>query len=254
MAWKKFSLLGAGSYGCVYLAGPVNDSSTLTAGSLVAVKSADIGFSSSLQVEANLLQELRGCRYVVQGLGSDVSIENGRVLYNLVLEYALGGSLDKLIKTCNGAMSESRIATYTYMLLKGLASIHDKEIVHCDFKPANILVFPSPGLGGISLLKIADFGLSKKIWERDTGRSRCTPLYASPESVLWGLNEKAGDIWALGCIVVEMIMGRPLWGCAGNLDDLPRQIAYGSPRIPEHMSEDGKDFLKRCLDKDHNKR
>ncbi|KAI5678915.1 hypothetical protein M9H77_09865 [Catharanthus roseus] len=252
MGWKKLNLLGRGSYGSVYSAGEAT-------GSLIAVKSCDFSLSSSLQFEVKLLQLLSDCPFVINGIGSDISMEEGTYVHNLLLEYASGGSLDNLIKKShnnnNGGknnMSESEIASYAFMLLMGLSSIHDKGIVHCDFKPANILVIPTRKR--MNLLKIADFGLSKIAGDMGSnGKSRCTPLYASPESYLWGLNEKPGDIWALGCIIVEMITGKPLWS-SKNYVDLVEQIAHRKPVLPGNLSEEVQDFLTRCLERDYRKR
>ncbi|KAI5679041.1 hypothetical protein M9H77_09991 [Catharanthus roseus] len=231
MSWKKLKLIGRGSYGSVYLAGEAT-----TTGSLMAVKSCDFSVSSSLQLEEKLLQQLSNCPFVIQGIGTDVSIEEGgRRVYNLLLEYASNGSLDKLIKSHKeNKMSESQIAFYAFMLLKGLSNIHKKSIVHCDLKPANILVIPRKG---INLLKIADFGMSKKGEENQES------------DLFWGLNlnKKSGDIWALGCIIVEMITGKVSCGLI-EIADLIRKITN-----KEHvfdMSEDVQDFLMKCLEID----
>ncbi|KAF2309370.1 hypothetical protein GH714_001785 [Hevea brasiliensis] len=85
------------------------------------------------------------------------------------------------------------------MILKGLSSIHNNGYVHCDLKPANILVFPSDQQD--FQLKIADFGLAK---EPDEGNSRKffyqytfrgTPLYMSPESIKLAEISPALNIW-----------------------------------------------------------
>jgi serine/threonine protein kinase len=69
----------------------------------------------------------------------------------------------------------------------------------------------------------------------------------SPESFLVGEIKSCLDIWSLGCVVVEMISGRPAWDCTGGMDDLVIQIATESPNIPETMPKIGKDFLRRCF-------
>ena len=68
----------------------------------------------------------------------------------------------------------------------------------------------------------------------------------SLESVLLGEIHGGLDIWSLGCIVIEMISGNQAWECNG-MGDLMTQIASKSPKIPETMSEIGKDFLLRCF-------
>ncbi|KAF2309352.1 hypothetical protein GH714_001699 [Hevea brasiliensis] len=136
-------------------------------------------------------------------------------IYNLLLEYAPGGSLADLINKYGGKIPECDVRRYTRMILKGLSSIHNNGYVHCDLKPANILVFPSDQQD--FQLKIADFGLAKEP-DEDNSRKffyqytfRGTPLYMSPESVKHAEISPALDIWSLGCIVIEMITGKPPW-------------------------------------------
>ncbi|XP_071933996.1 mitogen-activated protein kinase kinase kinase 20-like [Coffea arabica] len=252
LQWKKGKILGAGSYGRVYLASPADFSSPSPP--LAAVKSADINLSETLQKERMFLYELRGEPNIIHCFGNDISTEKDERVYNLLLEYAPGGSLHDLIKKNKGTIPESHVACYTYMILKGLYAMLECEIIHCDLKPGNILVFPNADdNNGIHQLKIADFGLAKKEWDTELhewGRmgynNRCTPIYASPESLACGC-KAAGDIWSLGCIVVEMITGEPVWSCR-TIGELVSKILYEKPKIPENLCEEGKDFLARCFE------
>ncbi|KAM7478618.1 hypothetical protein LguiA_026831 [Lonicera macranthoides] len=82
-----------------------------------------------------------------------------------------------------------------------------------------------------------------------------TPLYSSPESVLSGKYEAPMDIWALGCTIIEMVAGKPMWSTGLNIEDLKHQItSVEVPDMPAQMSEQGKDFLRRCLDRNPAKR
>ncbi|CAN4076282.1 unnamed protein product [Withania somnifera] len=186
--WKKLCILGAGTYGKVYYGIKIHSSSLSAYSSL------------SLQQEAQILTTLKGCPYVVRFFGADVSIDGNTPTYNLFLEYACGGSLhDWIIHSKKGMkkMSELEIGFYAYQLLKGIQHIHEKGWVHCDIKPANILVFNNAGRGGMHKLKLGDFGLSLRI---DDGMAymtgyplsnRGTPLYAPPESLTYGFHSKA---------------------------------------------------------------
>ncbi|KAF3661848.1 hypothetical protein FXO38_03889 [Capsicum annuum] len=89
MNWKKLKVLGAVAYGLVSLATPMNCSSTVH----TAVKSAELDHSSSLQEEAQILNALKGSEYVIECFGEDVSVENGKQTFNLMLEYAEGVEL-----------------------------------------------------------------------------------------------------------------------------------------------------------------
>ena len=250
-SWVKTHVLGKGSYGTVYLA--TNPYSRFIPH--IAVKSTIFSNSVSkfsLKKEEIILSILNGCPEVIQCYGHENTIECGYGIYNLLLEYAPGGSLSNLIKNeYGGKIHESHLQSYTRMMLKGLAYIHEKGFVHCDLKPDNILVFPSRF--GISL-KIADFGLSKKAGEcqiydqnSEDPRYRGTPLYASPESYFDGIHEAALDIWSLGCVIIEMFTGKLAWDTK-NLDDLTNKMAFTyGPAIPAGLSANGTDFLKKCL-------
>ncbi|CAA3011745.1 mitogen-activated kinase kinase kinase NPK1-like [Olea europaea subsp. europaea] len=255
-SWKKAHNLGAGTYGTVYLAEKFNPHLSIAT---AAVKSAAISHSTSLKIEGDILFELRGCREIVQCFGEDISYENNRKVYNLLLEYASGGSLADLIKKSAGNMPESLVACYSYMLLKGLSHVHEKGYVHCDIKPSNILVFPSTDGSNVHNLKIADFGLATKIGNDKilpSERSiniRGTLRYSSPESIVKGKNKPVSDIWSLGCTIVEMITGKLIWSTAGSKEEIIQEIAFGNP-IPENISDIAKDFLNKCFEKYHGDR
>ncbi|KAK4605269.1 hypothetical protein RGQ29_013365 [Quercus rubra] len=261
MKWSKVQVLGKGSYGTVHLAmaNRVGSAFSSPFSGLIAIKSAVFQNSLSLQKEAKILQDLVDCPEIVHYFGNNLTIESGVGFYNLQLEYASGGTLEDLIKKTGGKLVEYDVQRYTRMIVKGLRCIHEKGYVHCDLKPANILVFRSKDGKG-NAVKIADFGISK-IPREENGfvkRKFCfrgTPIYMSPESVALGEIEAPLDIWSLGCTVIEMITGKHVWNCTG-LEDLMFQIVFGKepPKIPETMSEHGKDFLRKCFVRDPRKR
>ncbi|XP_019182118.1 PREDICTED: mitogen-activated protein kinase kinase kinase 3-like [Ipomoea nil] len=157
-------------------------------------------------------------------------------------------------------MSEGEVAFYAYQLLVGLSDLHAMGIVHCDLKPLNVLVFPMEQ-NGLNRLKIADFGLAihdGKIEDNDNDdgfskKFRGTLQYGSPES-LTGIHQAARDVWAVGCITVEMITGESVWGEWCNRADLRAKIETQEPKIPENVSVFCKDFLNKCLNKESKER
>ncbi|CAA3020809.1 mitogen-activated kinase kinase kinase NPK1-like [Olea europaea subsp. europaea] len=253
--WSKRHILGSGTYATVYLASKLNSRLSY---SVAAVKS-DNYYGTSLKKEGEILYKLRGCPEIIQCFGEDISIEKNRQVYNLLLEYAPGGSLADLIQKNGGKIPESNVACYTYMLLKGLSHIHEKGIVHCDMKPDNILVFPSVHGSTIQNLKIADFGMAKTTEEEEEfipGAStfnRGALQYASPESISKGIHKPVTDIWSLGCIIAEMITGETIWTYK-DAEDLINQINSRHPCIPQNISHCADDFLKLCLEKNEYQR
>ncbi|PIN25225.1 Serine/threonine protein kinase/TGF-beta stimulated factor [Handroanthus impetiginosus] len=210
MDWVRGEKLGHGSFAMVNLAAPRKQSCGLPP--LMAVKSCGVSHSSSLVNEKLILDELKDCPEIIRCFGESFSYENGEKLYNVLLEYASGGSLgDKIKKSGDGGLPESEVRQYTEALLKGLNYIHKIGYVHCDIKLQNILMGSNGGV------KIADFGLAKRVGRRKDDCSgfelRGTPLYMSPEMVAGGEQGTAADIWALGCVVAEMLSGAPAWRC-----------------------------------------
>ncbi|WCJ36682.1 Mitogen-activated protein kinase kinase kinase YODA [Euphorbia peplus] len=238
--WKKGKLLGRGTFGHVYV-GFNSESGEMCAMKEVTLFSDDAKSKESakqLMQEISLLSRLRHPN-IVQYHGSETV---GDRLY-IYLEYVSGGSIYKLLQDY-GQLGELAIRSYTQQILSGLSFLHSKSTIHRDIKGANILVDPN------GRVKLADFGMAKHI----TGQScplsfKGSPYWMAPEVIknTGGCN-LAVDIWSLGCTVLEMATTKPPWsqfeGVAamfkiGNSKDLPA--------IPDHLSEEGKDFVKRCL-------
>ncbi|KAF9599984.1 hypothetical protein IFM89_002019 [Coptis chinensis] len=245
MEWVRGEIIGKGSFSSVYLATPSKDFNE--SHPLMAVKSASVSKSSLLQREKEILSQFLDCPQILHCFGEDYTIENGDGFYNLLLEFAPRGNLHQLVRSSGGGLSQSDVRYYTKSILQGLKSIHKKDYVHCDIKLQNILL-----CNGCTEVKIADFGLAKKAGEKKNLEG--TPLYMSPESITRNEQEAPSDIWALGCVVVEMVTGNPAWKCRldANVSALLFKIGFGEelPEIPEVLCEDGKDFLRKCFVRD----
>ncbi|KAJ8766631.1 hypothetical protein K2173_001151 [Erythroxylum novogranatense] len=243
MEISKLRVLGEGTLGTVRLAW-VNSQ-------VVVIKSTELSKWPALSKEYNLLKKLDGCNEVTQCFGMFNDFEDGKEYCNLLLEYASGGSLDDHIKNHQGGClpeNENMVRKYILMLLRGLSAIHQKGIVHCDLKPANILVFPNED--GICRLKIADFGNARTVRFRNSRKFKIvgTPLYMSPESVALGEIMPPLDVWSLGCIIIEMLTGKRALQLR-SLKDLITYLAFTNeaPSIPENMSTIGRQFLEKCF-------
>jgi mitogen-activated protein kinase 1/3 len=99
----------------------------------------------------------------------------------------------------------------SYQILRGLKVMHSANVLHRDLKPTNLLVNASCDL------KICDFGLARSVASQDYNYGFMTEYvatrwYRAPE-VMFNFNKytKAIDIWSVGCILAEMLSGKPLF-------------------------------------------
>ncbi|XP_075084177.1 mitogen-activated protein kinase kinase kinase YODA-like isoform X2 [Nicotiana tabacum] len=241
--WKKGKLLGRGTFGHVYV-GFNSDSGEMCAMKEVTLFTDDSKSKESakqLAQEVALLSRLRHPN-IVQYYGSEMVPDK---LY-IYLEYVSGGSIYKLLQEY-GPFGETAIRSYTQQILSGLAYLHAKSTVHRDIKGANILVDPN------GRIKLADFGMAKHI----TGHScplsfKGSPYWMAPEVIKnsSGCN-LAVDIWSLGCTVLEMATSKPPWS---QYEGVAAMFKIGNskelPAIPEHLSDEGKDFVRKCLQRE----
>ncbi|KAJ7004127.1 hypothetical protein NC653_009105 [Populus alba x Populus x berolinensis] len=247
--WVKGKVIGSGSQGTVHLA--INK----VTGGLFVAKSALSGVDSKyLEHEANILESLDS-PYMIRCMGKGWQKgSDGGAKLNVFIEYMAGGSLSDIAEKFGGALEEEVIRLYTKQILNGLKYLHENGIVHCDLKCKNVLL----GLSGN--IKLADFGCAKRLKDLDRNGKFAyswqsvggTPLWMAPEVLRKEGLDFASDIWSLGCAVIEMATGRPPWGCkASNPMAVVLKIACSNerPNFPVHFSEEGMDFLDKCLER-----
>ncbi|KAJ5128747.1 hypothetical protein N7448_002463 [Penicillium atrosanguineum] len=101
---------------------------------------------------------------------------------------------------------------FLYQIMRGLKYVHSAGVVHRDLKPSNILVNENCDL------KICDFGLARGQELQMTGYVS-TRYYRAPEIMLtWRRYNEKVDMWSVGCIFAEMILGRPLFPGKNHID------------------------------------
>ena len=241
MDWTRGHALGRGSTAAVYIA------ESHRSGEVFAVKTAELHRSEELQKEQGLLSTLN-CPQIVTYQGYDVTFENGAHWYNLFMEYAPRGTLVDLVSNHNGAMEESLVGFYTRQILLGLNYLQSNGIVHCDVKGQNVLVTDQGA-------KIADLGCARRVGSG--GVIAGTPVFMAPEVARGEQQGFPADVWALGCTVLEMITGKPPWhGVANDPVSMLYRVGFSgeAPEVPGFVSEQGKDFLGKCLRRDPSER
>jgi serine/threonine protein kinase len=124
----------------------------------------------------------------------------------LVMEYVEGRTLHEILK--EGAVPIGLALRYAIQITEAVEYAHDRGIIHCDIKPANIQITPA------GIAKVLDFGLARALFEpgdavsvSERGRIVGTPGYMPPERLTRGTLNAAGDVYALGVVLFELLTG-----------------------------------------------
>ncbi|KAM7414205.1 hypothetical protein PAMA_019158 [Pampus argenteus] len=237
--YRDLKQVGTGAYGTVCSA---VDSRT---GTKVAIKKLYRPFQSELFAKRSY-RELRLLKHMkhenVIGLldvfTADLSLDRFHDFY-LVMPF-MGTDLGKLMKLQR--LSEEKIQYLVYQMLKGLKYIHSAGIIHRDLKPGNLAINQD------CELKILDFGLARQADSEMTGYV-VTRWYRAPEVILsWMHYTQTVDIWSVGCIMAEMLQGKPLFKGSDHLDQLTEIMKVtGTPTqefVSKLESEDAKGYIK----------
>ena len=119
---------------------------------------------------------------------------------NILLEYAENGNLYSLIKKENG-LSENRAFNYFIQIVNAVYFLHQNNIIHRDIKPENILI------GENDKVKLCDFGWAKELTLNNRSTFCGTVEYMAPEIVGSELYDCSVDVWSLGILLYELLMG-----------------------------------------------
>lgn len=212
--YKRLCRLEEGTYGVVYKA---RDRDT---GDIVALKRLKLeqereGFPVTSLREINALMHVRhphvvAIREVVMGDHHDVYI---------VMDF-IENDLRTLVDNLKEPFALSEVKTMVKQLLEAVHAMHEQWIVHRDLKTSNLL------LSNRGEIKVADFGLARRLGSPAVGKLTPTVVtlwYRAPE-VLLG-DDIYGfplDLWSVGCIFAELLMGEPLFPAKTEIDMLDR--------------------------------
>lgn len=237
--WFKGQLIGKGTFGRVYLG------MNATTGEFLAVKEVEVPPKLVAQNDKNrvrelvasLNQEIETMQHldhvnIVQYLGC----ERKETSISIFLEYISGGSIGSCLRR-HGKFEEPVVASLTRQTLSGLAYLHREGILHRDLKADNILL----DVDGTA--KISDFGISKKtdnIYGNDrTNSMQGSVFWMAPEVIRpqdEGYSAKV-DIWAVGCVVLEMFAGRRPWSQEETVGAIYKIAQGETPPIPQDVRE-----------------
>jgi len=204
-------VIGNGSFGVVYQA------TVIETGETVAIKKVlqDARFKNrELQIMAKLnhpsVVMLKHCFYSTTG--------EDQLYLNLVMEY-IPETIHRTLRNHTRAKKLIPIMytkVYMYQVARSLAYIHDLGVCHRDIKPQNLL------LGTDHTVKLCDFGSAKRLVPGEGNVAYiCSRYYRAPELVFEATEySTAIDIWSLGCVMAELLLGNPLFPGESGVDQL----------------------------------
>jgi Tol biopolymer transport system component len=256
--------IGAGGMGEVYRARDSKLGRDVALKILPAHLTADPERRARFAREARLLAALNHPH-----IGAIYGLEESDGLTALVLEFVEGPTLADRLK--RGPLPIPEALAIARQIAEALDEAHEKGMVHRDLKPANIVLQGAAGpVAGDVRAKVLDFGLAKTLTVDEheltrppgsfdgtaEGRILGTPAYMSPEQARGQAVDKRTDIWAFGCVLYEMLAGRPPFE-GDTMSDKFVSILEREPdwaALPAETPAAIRTLLHRCLRKDPRKR
>jgi serine/threonine-protein kinase len=188
----------------------------------------------------------------------------------LVLELVEGPTLADRI--AQGPIPQDEVFSFARQIAEALEAAHEQGVVHRDLKPGNVKLRPD------GLVKVLDFGLAKLTEAAGPGSGTALPAsmsptmlspaktidgvilgtaaYMSPEQARGKVVDRRADIWAFGCVLFEMLTGRPAFE-GETVSDIVAAVLKNEPDwslLPADVPARLRTLLRRCLRKDPGKR
>lgn len=216
-------VIGNGSFGIVYQARVVET------GEVVAIKKVfqDKRYKNR---ELQIMRELKHPNVVQLKHAFYTSGDKpDEIFLNLVMEFC-SDTVYRVMKHYNKTkqpVPALSVKLFAYQMCRSLLYIHEVGICHRDIKPQNLLVD-----GATNVLKLCDFGSAKRLVTGEPNVAYiCSRYYRAPELIFGATDYTVSiDIWSMGCVVAETILGQPLFPGESGVDQLVEIIkVLGTP-------------------------
>ncbi len=250
--YRVETLLGRGGMGEVYRATQLSLDRTVALKVLRGELAANATMLTQFRREAHAIARLRHPNIVTI---HEYGVENGVGAF-FVMEHLEGRSLRQELQD-RGRLRSDEIVAMTLQICAAVGAAHDAGVVHRDLKPDNIFLEADDGEPRV---KVLDFGIAKLVARagRESevftigGGLVGTPTYMAPEQATGGEVDVRTDVYSLGCVLYELLTGRPPFVGENNAQVLEQQLT-SRPRPPREEAPEAPAWLEavilRALDK-----
>lgn len=223
-------VIGNGSFGVVYQA------HTIETGEVVAIKKVfqDKRYKNR---ELQIMKDLSHPNIVTLKHAFYTNGEKpDEVFLNVVMEY-LSDTVYRMMKYYTKVklnFPQILVKLYTYQIARALIYLHEAGVCHRDIKPQNILVDARS-----HTVKVCDFGSAKKLVQGEANVSYiCSRYYRAPELIFGATDYTCViDVWSLGCVMAELVIGQPVFPGESGVDQLVEIIKIlGTPTKEQLLS------------------
>jgi len=205
-------------------------------GTRVAIKTLKPVFANDKEIVGRFHGEARALKAIShRAMVEILSIgELSDGTHYMVMEFLEGRSFEDVIK--NGAPLDPReVMTWMIEVLDGLEAVHAAGVIHRDLKPSNLWLART---GAGPQVKLIDFGIAKHTGKSSTGAPQTlvsaivgTPDYISPEQVNGENVTSAADLYALGCVMFEMLTGKLPFEEESSVKKMLMHVERPAPRV-----------------------
>lgn len=214
---------------------------------IVAIKKIDLEMSSTM------IKRLKMEVEIMKTLNHDNIVKLYDVFYDeyyayLIMEYSHCGDLSKYLK--GRPLKEKYAQKFAKQLASAMKYLIQRNIIHRDIKPQNILVFNK------NTIKLTDFGFARYFDKGTMVETLCgSPLYMSPEIIKYKKYSHKADLWSIGVIFYEILTGKPPYKARTHYE-LAKKIENNPIFLPKliPLSSNCSDLLYKLLQKESNNR
>ncbi|MBM84086.1 MAG: serine/threonine protein kinase [Planctomycetaceae bacterium] len=241
--------IGNGTVGTVYRARMKSTDQIVALKVLLPAATHDKQISARFAREMVILERLNHPNIVKYHGGGEY---NGQLFY--AMELVEGGSLRDVL-TRNGSMTWDESVECGWQVCSALQHAHNHGVIHRDLKPANLF------LSKDGVVKLGDFGIALDLRTTSnitaTGLTVGSYMYMSPEQIRGEPVTNQTDLYALGCLLFEMLMGRPPFPGQNFAHIFDQHLHTPAPPVnalSEVCPEPMESIIKQLLEKDPNSR